>query len=603
MDRRLRFRRCLFLLTVCILAVSLLLSGCCGGLALDEEGATPPGLSAGQSRCGDGVCDGPENEQNCPADCAASANCNAPNPQRALVQDLVEWHNWLEDGGFEAGQTEIIVTKHSQGALSLGQAVRSTEAARLGSYGYALIAGANQGLTFSVRSYLDKPEGVRFSFWARSPGGEATLQPTVTWVERGNEDQPGQLHIPEQTFVIGPDWTQVSFETEVSKILRYALLNIEVGPNTALHIDDVRIEQELWQMAEYADDSRVVGGIPVPTEPVAPTHFSVLIHIEDPTLLQTSEGFFQGRSAVFTELARLLHEHGGFLTIQPEEDWVMAAERFAPGLLEGLAQDYGVQYSTHTHGPHCRDDEGRLRSCTDCEQNKYTAGWDQSVNDYDYPEVIEYVGNLQGLISEAAGISVTDHNGNWECDRATELSKLGYETWSAYKNWETQRTYQVLINNPWRPGQVNADDNAEQWLTHDPSTDIVYIPGWGQNLTRWHERAQEKLAPILSQWISHADPDRVNTFYLMLHVGIFDSRYQEGDDTYTVFDDTAGTLTLSDEFNSQMAYWDKLLTELIDPLVTEGYLQWTSLPEMGELYLQWEQDSCHGEASPAVQPD
>ena len=33
------------------------------------------------------------------------------------------------------------------------------------------------------------------------------------------------------------------------------------------------------------------------------------------------------------------------------------------------------------------------------------------------------------------------------------------------------------------------------------------------------------------------------------------------------------------------------MTELIDPLVAEGYLQWTSLPEMGELYRAWE-ESC-----------
>jgi hypothetical protein len=27
---------------------------------------------------------------------------------------------------------------------------------------------------------------------------------------------------------------------------------------------------------------------------------------------------------------------------------------------------------------------------------------------------------------------------------------------------------------------------------------------------------------------------------------------------------------------------------VIDPLVAAGYLEWTSLPEMGELYLAWE---------------
>lgn len=29
------------------------------------------------------------------------------------------------------------------------------------------------------------------------------------------------------------------------------------------------------------------------------------------------------------------------------------------------------------------------------------------------------------------------------------------------------------------------------------------------------------------------------------------------------------------------------MTQVIDPLVAEGYLKWTSLPEIGEFYLQW----------------
>jgi hypothetical protein len=575
----------------------------------------PANLPMSQGKCGDGVCEGPENEKNCPADCTASPTaettistspsvttssvCSEPNPQRASIQDLVEWRNWLDDGGFEAGKTEVVIANSSQNTLSLAQAERSREAARSGAFGYILTAGANQGLIFSIRSYLDKGEGVRFSFWARSPNGEIVLQPTVTWVERGQENKPGISYTPDQSFRISSEWTQVSFETENTQILRYALLNIEIGPNMTLHIDDVQVEQELWRMAEYAGESRIVGGIPVPLQPVAPTHISFLIHIEDPSNLQMDERYFQDRTAVFTELAKILDKHGGFLTIQPEEDWVMGSDQFTPGLLQELAEQYGVQYSTHTHGPHCRDDEGRLRSYTDCNQNKDTAGWDFSVNDYDYPAVVDYVGNLQNLISEAAGIPVSDHNGNWEFAQATELSQVGVQTWTAYKNWRTQRTYPILINNPWRPSPVSADAELDQWLTHDPSTDIIYIPGWGQTLTRWHERAQEKLAPILSQWIYYADPERVNTLTVMLHVGIFDARYEQDDATYTVFNPTSGTLTLSEEFKTQMAYWDKLLTELVDPLVAEGYLQWTSLPEMGNLFQQWEQENC-GTATSSV---
>ena len=88
-----------------------------------------------------------------------------------------------------------------------------------------------------------------------------------------------------------------------------------------------------------------------------------------------------------------LHQHGGFLTIQPEEDWVVAAEKWSPGLVRELVEEFGVVYSTHTHGPHCRDPEGRLRSLADCNENR---DWDQTPGDDGYPDVIEYVRDKYG---------------------------------------------------------------------------------------------------------------------------------------------------------------------------------------------------------------
>lgn len=123
-------------------------------------------------------------------------------------------------------------------------------------------------------------------------------------------------------------------------------------------------------------------------------------------------------------------------------------------------------------------------------------------------------------------------------------------------------------------------------MTHDPNTKVIYIPGWGQALTRHHGRAQDRLRPMLSQVIHHADPDRVNTFYALTHVDHFHADDYSPD--YIAYDEATGQVTYSPEFLQDLQYWDDLLTELIDPLVAEGYLQWTSLPEMGELYVEWE---------------
>lgn len=268
----------------------------------------------------------------------------------------------------------------------------------------------------------------------------------------------------------------------------------------------------------------------------------------------------------------------------------MASDVWHPGLLVELARDYNVVYSTHTHGPHCSDDAGRLRSYTDCKHNQDTPGWDQTPNAYENPWVVQYVTSLRDLLEEASATHVTDHNGNWEFAEAGTLAEIPMLTWSAYKNRYNQSTYDVLINNPWRPTECNADRQIERFLTHDPNTPIVYIPGWGQNVARYLDQLQTRMPPILSQSIRHADPDRVNTFYVVTHVGSFEPRDGEGTDTYITYNTETGEPTYSDEFVQDLQYWDDLLTEVIDPLVAEGYLQWTSLPEMGELYLEWEKN-------------
>jgi hypothetical protein len=561
-----------------------------------------------KGRCGDGVCDGPENPQICPQDCAVATSeakldtpqsqdekpsppgdsqdsslpadsvCANPNPHRSVVsQELLEFGNVLLDGSFEEGVAEVVIDEAEQKTVERVQA-----AARTGSWGYAIQAGPNKGATFALKAYIEKGEDTRYSFWARSLNGEVMLQPKVYWVkEKEALDKPWSA----EPAHIGPEWTQVSFVIENTKGIRYALLSVEVEPNTHLHLDDVQVESAFWRMAEIEGASQVVGGINVPPEPVAPVHISFLIHIEDPSLLQNNETFFQMKTAVFRELARTFYEHGGFLTIQPEQDWPMAAEsKFQPGLLAELADQYNVVYSTHTHGPNCRDDKGKLRSAEDCNQQP---GWDRQLQNDD---VLEYVGELRDLLSQASGTTVSDHNGNWDFAQTSRYAEVSILTLSGYKKKHDQATYDRLINNPWRPGQVNADENIEAFLTHHPETNVIYVPGWGQAVTRHPERALSRLRPMISQFIAHADPERVNTFYAILHVDHFYSR--AGNPDYMAYNEATGEITYSAEFEQHIQGWDDMLTELIDPLVAEGYLQWTSVPEMGQLYLEWEA-ACH----------
>lgn len=536
---------------------------------------------APQGRCGDGICEGPENPQICPSDCPppAAGDCSLPNPQHAVVsEDLEVFQDVLPDGSFESGEQGVEISNHHLNTLSLARVTRTRDAALSGSWGYEIHAGPNEGVTFSVQAYVDKGETIRFTFWARSLGGQVPVLPVISW----NPDQPPAGRPPQQRAVdIGPEWTQISLVSETTSGMQgYMLWGLEVGPNSDIYIDDAAVESSIWAMAPQAP--RIVGGIPVPSEPVAPLHFTFVIHIEDPEALQLSEEYFQRQTAIMRELARILHEHGGFLTIQPEQDWAQAAEAgFHPGLLAELARDYGVVYSTHTHGPNCIDPQGIPRSASDCSANP---DWDRNLTD---DHEVEYVRNLRDLLAEASAIPVTDHNGNFDFERGDRFSEIPMLTWSVYKNFTNQRTYDRLINNPWRPGLGNANDDVETFLAHHPDTPIIYVPGWGQAITSHPDRIQEKLEPMLSQFIRFVDPDRVNTFYAITHVGHYYSR--TGDQDYIAYDRSTGELAYSAEFLEHLQYWDDMLTELVDPLVAQGYMQWTSIPEMGELFVEWEQ--------------
>jgi hypothetical protein len=563
------------------------------------------GVAAAAGYCGDGLCEGPETAVLCPQDCGAGAAAAGtlasgtlasgtlpsglvPNPARAVVsEDLLEWQDGLEDGGFEEG-TACLTLLDPAGSLTQASVVRSQEAARSGAWGLKVIAGVGQGIVLGLRTMIEKGEDVRFSLWARSPGGAVGVPVRVLGVEKIGA-APITLYALPERLAVGSDWTRLEFAIDNRRGLEYAILALDVGANTTLLIDDAMAEGTQWRMADPVDGGRVVGGVNVPAHPAAPVHFAILIHIEDPSLLLQQEAFFFEQTAIFHELARVLYEHGGFLTIQPEEDWAMGAQRFAPSTLADLAAQYGVVYSTHTHGPNCIDATGRPRSVEDCNRSDRLAGWTPSVEGCCDPMVPVYVDNLQELLSAISGTEVTDHNGNWEYANPNELAAIGVETWSAFKNNQTQRTFDLLMNNPWRPSATSARDDPSGFRVHDPATQVVYIPGWGQSLTQNLERVSARLAPMASQFIRFADPERINTFYIVTHVGHFAS---DDGAPYIDVDTATGRPTYSEAFLQDLAYWDEALTDIVDSLVAEGYLEWTSLPEMGRLYVEWERQ--HG---------
>ena len=511
-----------------------------------------------------------------------------PNPLRATVStDLMAWHNWLEDGGFEDGEDAMRVLDHPVASLSPASVSRIAEAARSGEYGLRIEAAAGEGLLFALRGKIEKGESTRCTFWARSLDRPERLEIEVLGVESGRSE-PRTLYRPDAPFEIGTDWTQVQFTFRNTRGVEAALIAIDIGPDRTIDIDDAAIEAEQWSNPSVCRLERTVGGIPVPLTPTAPVYFNVLIHVEDPHQMTRNAAYFHEKTAVFAEIARTMHEHGGFLTIQPEEDWPMAALAFAPATLSDLARNFDVVYSTHTHGPACVDADGRLRSNGDCSDCRDCDDWQRIETDTD-PYTPQYVGALREMISDVSGTDVSDHNGNFHYGNTAALADVGVSTWSAFKNHNTQSTFDRLFTNPWRPTECDAIESPEVFQTHDPEGSVIFVPGWGQAITRHPERVHERLAAMLSQVLCHADPDRVNTFYIVTHVDHY--RGEDGE-PYIDVDGRTGRVTVHDAFRRDLGYWEETLTELVDPLVAEGYLEWKSLPDIGRLFVEWEEE--HG---------
>jgi len=560
--------------------------------------------------CGDGICEGPETEIHCPEDCGP---CVLPNPVRADVfEDLVGWRNWMEDGGFELG-TSAVYSRSPIPRLSPADVVRIQQGgeAHAGSYVLRVETGAERG-TFSIRSEIEKGETTRYSIWARSTGDRIDVDVNAFGVQENPDPAAGDLAAAignGERVTLDREWQQIVLQVATKTKFSFATLTLEIPPNSTIEVDDGAIEAELWQESVCCAFETEVGGLRVPLKPVAPFHFNVLMHIEDPVQLTTNREYFWFKTTVFRELARVLHEHGGFLTIQPEEDWVIGPDGIdTTAVLTGLAEDYGVVYSTHTHGPNCLDDQGIPRSsqdCGDCQRHdgcQYNDSgtpdltdrtWDEiESNSDDYTPI--YVDNLRQKLNAASGTRVTDHNGNWRYEEISKLASMaGIRTLSAYKNASTQSTMYTLYTNPWRPTPASAVEE-EDFLIHDPTTEVIFIPGWGQQITMHLERLRTKAAAMLGRVLWFADASRINTFYIVTHIGQYEDK--GGEPYITILDDRTGEATWPEDgvFAQHLQYWEELLSEVIDPLVDAGYVQWTSLPDIGDLFVEWEAN-CAGE--------
>jgi hypothetical protein len=512
-----------------------------------------------------------------------SAQESRANPLRAVVSSqLEEPYTIYADGGFENGDHDIrTISPYDDTPPLQPQLERTDESVHSGNWSYKIVNNSDDTTEFSVRINPDKAEDIVFSCWIKSPSAALHLRPFMVFESNRLVSGP---HYGEN-YDIDSGWNLVSFTTSTTSGFRYAHAGIQVPPNSTLYIDDVSVTVPVWKEPDEGDIT--IGGVNVPARPVAPVNICFSIHIEDPQNLISDEGFFWRKSIVFEELARLFHQHGGFLNIQPELEWALAAEKYAPDMLTELADQYNVTFSTHTHGPVCKGADGTPYGSAYCKAHHHHPS-DHDTN-LDENDLVNYVQIRRQKLEALSHISVRDHNGNFDMVHKDLLSTAGVQTLSVFKSKYTQKSYDALYTNPWRPSNANALEDISLFLTHDPTQPLIYIPGVGSNITKRHERVPLKVRRFAGQFIKYADKERVNAMNLVLHVDAFISDDPAGDSDYIVVSGSGDPgFTYSDEFVTHLQYWDEMLTDTIDPLVEAGYLQWASHKEIADAFIQWE---------------
>ncbi|MBD3385604.1 hypothetical protein GF407_11850, partial [candidate division KSB1 bacterium] len=416
-----------------------------------------------------------------------SAQGITANPLRAIISsELEEPHNIYPDGGFENTDHDIrTVSPYNDTDHLEPQLERTDESVHSGNRAYKITNDNADTVEFSLRINPDKAEDISFSCWIKSAGSVCKVQPFMVFESTGLVKGP----VYGKQYPIGSDWIEVSFTTSTTSGFRYAHAGIKVPPNSALYIDDVSVTVPVWKEPDVGEIT--VGGVKVPATPVSPVNICFSIHIEDPQNLISHEGFFWRKSIVFEELARLFHQHGGFLNIQPELEWALAAGKYAPDMLSDLADKYNVTFSTHTHGPVCKEADGTPYGSAYCKAHHHHPS-DHDTN-LDENDIVNYVQIRREKLQSLSKISVSDHNGNFDMVHKDLLSAAGVQTLSVFKSKYTQKSYDALYTNPWRPTDANALEDISLFLTHDPKQPLIYIPGVGSNITKRHERVPLKV--------------------------------------------------------------------------------------------------------------
>jgi len=276
--------------------------------------------------------------------------------------------------------------------------------------------------------------------------------------------------------------------------------------------------------------------------------------------------FFQRHVEDINTVAAIVEKHQGRMTVQAQTPFTKVAVASGNPVLSDLAAD-GHEIALHFHeDSHLGRNSSALPAETWCAVMK---------------EEIDY-------IRQAAGSTVDVRywsGGNLYPGLIEAASCAGLDVNSDWKNPNEQTTASDLIGiNAWRPAGGSSGNDVSLFATHDPDGPVVYLPQGSYSRNDYGGSAKTmggdqayfdflKASLMQSLAEAEADPSRVSVFHFTVHPAEF-----RGDPAHP------------------FEVIERFLTDVVDPLVASGRIQWATFSEMADSYEAWEQ------GNPGVSP-
>ena len=295
--------------------------------------------------------------------------------------------------------------------------------------------------------------------------------------------------------------------------------------------------------------------------------FTIGMHIEP--MGETAQGFASGKGDYHTPMffekqtqdiltvTRIVESHGGRMTIQAQSPYTTVAIESGHTILADLAS-HGHEIALHFH-----EDAHLGKNSTTLNVDKWCAVLKEEIGYIEKASGVMDIrywsgGNLYPNIFDAAECAGLDVNSDW-------------------KNPKTQETPLDFVGvNPWRPAGGTSGMDYNLFTQNDPNGAVIFLPEGQYDKTNFasmrrsdsaggDEAYFEYLKQSLYASLAAADAGKVNVFHFTVHPGEF-----RGDPQHP------------------FEVIDRFLTEVVDPLVASGQVQWSTFSEMADAYAKWE---------------